>query len=79
MTTKLLANQLQSILADPVEGFTVELANESSLYEWRVYIEGPRETCYEGGVFQLSLNFPKDYPMNPPVLKFISDFWHPNV
>eukprot|EP00026_Physarum_polycephalum_P009290 Phypoly_transcript_09408.p1 GENE.Phypoly_transcript_09408~~Phypoly_transcript_09408.p1 ORF type:complete len:397 (+),score=135.30 Phypoly_transcript_09408:186-1376(+) len=79
MTTKLLANQLQSILADPVEGFTVELADESSLYEWRVYIEGPKETCYEGGVFQLSLSFPKDYPMNPPVLKFISDFWHPNV
>jgi len=79
MTTKLLANQLQGIIADPVEGFTVELADESSLFEWRVYIEGPKETCYEGGVFQLSLNFPKDYPMNPPVLKFISDFWHPNV
>jgi len=79
MTTKLLANQLQSILADPVEGFTVELADESSLFDWRVYIEGPRETCYEGGVFQLSLTFPRDYPMNPPVLKFMSDFWHPNV
>jgi len=79
MTTKLLANQYRSILADPVEGFTVALASESSLYDWIVYIEGPRETCYEGGVFQLSLSFPKDYPMNPPVLKFISDFWHPNV
>lgn len=79
MTTKLLANQLHSILQDPVEGFTVELADEASLFEWRVYIEGPKDTCYEGGVFQLSLNFPKDYPMSPPVLKFMSDFWHPNV
>jgi len=79
MTTKLLANQLRSILNDPVEGYTVELADESNLYEWKVYMEGPKETCYEGGVFQLSLSFPKDYPMYPPVLKFISDFWHPNV
>lgn len=79
MTTKLLANQYRSILADPVEGFTVELLDEASLYEWKVYIEGPKDTCYEGGVFQLQLSFPKDYPMSPPTLKFLSDFWHPNV
>jgi len=79
MTAKLLANQYRSILAEPVEGFTVELADDSSLYEWKVFIEGPKDTCYEGGVFQLQLSFPKDYPMAPPTLKFLSDFWHPNV
>lgn len=25
------------------------------------------------------MSFPDDYPYNPPKLKFISDFWHPNV
>eukprot|EP01133_Synstelium_polycarpum_P007742 gene7742-9072_t len=45
----------------------------------QVYLEGPRDTYYEGGVFQLLLHFPKDYPMSPPTLRFISDFWHPNV
>lgn len=79
MTTKLLANQYRSILADPVEGFTVELLDEASLYEWKVFLEGPKDTCYESGVFELRLSFPKDYPMSPPTLKFISDFWHPNV
>jgi ubiquitin-conjugating enzyme E2 R len=78
MTTKLLANQLRSILNDPVEGFTVE-ADEANFFEWKVWIEGPKDTCYEGGVFQLALKFPKDYPMAPPELKFVSDFWHPNV
>lgn len=79
MTTKLLGNQLRSILNEPVEGFTVELADESDMFEWRVWIEGPRDTAYQGGIFQLSLKFPKDYPMSPPELKFVSDFWHPNV
>jgi len=79
MTTKLLANQLRGIMNEPVEGFTVELVDDTSLYNWRVYIEGPKDTCYEGGVFQLSLSFPKDYPMSPPTLRFVSDFWHPNV
>jgi len=79
MTSKLLANQLRGILNEPVEGFTVELSNESNLFDWIVWIEGPKDTYYEGGVFQLSLHFPKDYPMSPPELKFVSDFWHPNV
>jgi len=79
MTTKLLANQLRSILNEPVEGFAVELPDEANLYIWRVWIEGPKDTCYYGGIFQLSLTFPKDYPMAPPELKFVSDFWHPNV
>lgn len=79
MTTKLLGNQLRSILNDPVEGFTVELADESDMFEWKVWIEGPKDTSYDGGIFQLSLKFPKDYPMSPPELRFVSEFWHPNV
>jgi ubiquitin-conjugating enzyme E2 R len=61
-----------------VEGIAVELKDDN-LYEWRVYIEGPKETMYEGGIFQLLMKFPNDYPMSPPVVTFVSDFWHPNV
>jgi len=79
MASKLLANTLKNILMDPAEGFTVELGDDSNLFEWKVYIEGPKDTFYEGGVFQLTMKFPDEYPMLPPELKFISDFWHPNV
>jgi ubiquitin-conjugating enzyme E2 R len=44
-----------------------------------VYLEGPPDTAYAGGVFQLELQFPSAYPMVPPTLRFVSDFWHPNV
>jgi len=77
--TKLLANTLKNILSDPVEGFAVELADGSNLFEWRVFIEGPKDTLYEGGVFQMEMKFPTDFPMSPPVLRFVSEFWHPNV
>ncbi|KAI3373436.1 hypothetical protein L3Q82_022045, partial [Scortum barcoo] len=33
----------------------------------------------EGGVFKAHLTFPKDYPLRPPKMKFITDIWHPNV
>jgi len=75
---KLLQNQFKKIQSEPVEGIAVELKDDN-LYEWRVYIEGPKETFYDGGIFQLSMKFPNDYPMSPPIVAFTSDFWHPNV
>jgi len=77
-SSKLLQNQFKKIQSEPVEGIAVELNNDN-LYEWKVYIEGPKETFYDGGIFQLLMKFPNDYPMLPPVVSFISDFWHPNV
>ena len=42
-------------------------------------IPGPSGTIWEGGKFTLQLNFSKDFPANPPELKFISPIFHPNV
>ena len=33
----------------------------------------------EGGFFKCALEFPKDFPMNPPTMTFRSKMWHPNV
>jgi ubiquitin-protein ligase len=32
----------------------------------------------EGGVFQLQLVFPKEYPQKPPAIRFLSKMFHPN-
>lgn len=77
-SAKLLQNQFKKIQQEPVEGIAVELTDDN-MYEWKVYIEGPKETFYEGGIFQLAMKFPADYPMSPPTVSFVSDFWHPNV
>jgi len=62
-----------------VGGFKVELADESDMFDWTVHIEGPPDSFYETGVFKCQMRFPQDYPNSPPSLRFISDFWHPNV
>ena len=33
----------------------------------------------EGGFFKAHLNFPTEYPLRPPKMKFISEIWHPNI
>jgi len=74
-----LAKELKDLMKNPVGGFKVELVDESNLFEWNVYIAGPPDTDYEGGIFKAQMSFPEDYPISPPKLKFCSEFWHPNV
>jgi len=77
--TRLLSNTLKKLQQEPVEGFTVQIEDDANLFDWKVYLEGPSDTLYEGGVFALTMKFPSDFPMSPPELTFVSEFWHPNV
>ena len=36
-------------------------------------------TPYEGGVFVVDIEIPRDYPFAPPKMKFVTRLWHPNV
>mmetsp|Transcript_697 Transcript_697/g.829 ORF Transcript_697/g.829 Transcript_697/m.829 type:complete len:196 (-) Transcript_697:866-1453(-) len=42
-------------------------------------IKGPEGTAYEGGVFQIDISIPKQYPFEPPKMKFDTKIWHPNI
>ena len=75
-------------------GASLGLVDDSDLFLWNVIIEGPLDTLYEvsdslslvtknmfikGGYFKTQLKFPRDYPNNPPEMRFISKMWHPNI
>ena len=40
---------------------------------------GPPDTPYEGGTFVLDIKLPKNYPMAPPKVSFVTKVWHPNI
>ena len=50
-----------------------------NLRYFAVAIEGPGDSPYEKGVFQLELFLPADYPMAPPKVRFLTKIYHPNV
>ncbi|KAL3317816.1 Ubiquitin-conjugating enzyme E2 R2 [Cichlidogyrus casuarinus] len=74
-----LQKELKSLIAQPVEGFSVKLVDESNLFVWDVAIFGPPQTIYEGGYFKARLFFPPEYPYLPPTMKFITRMFHPNI
>lgn len=66
-------------MASPPAGMSISLGPDSAIHHWRITITGPPNTSYAGGSFGLLLDLPTDYPFKPPVAKFITRIYHPNI
>ncbi|GFH15911.1 putative ubiquitin-conjugating enzyme e2 [Haematococcus lacustris] len=70
--------QLDELLQGPPPGVTAG-PDDDDLFQWTGIIQGPPGTPYEGGVFFLDIQFPDNYPFEPPRVKFTTPLYHPNV
>ncbi|KAG8181767.1 hypothetical protein JTE90_018074 [Oedothorax gibbosus] len=73
-----LRNELKSLHSDPPEGIQAVPLDEMC-FQWQASIQGPADSPYEGGTFFLYLQIPPGYPMKPPIVRFITKIFHPNV
>lgn len=76
---KRIAKELEECRQDSKSGVSLELVNESDLTHLTGYFKGPPGTPYEGGLFKVDINIPNEYPFKPPVMKFTSKIYHPNI
>ena len=42
-------------------------------------LQGPKDTPFEGGVFEVILKVPEQYPLVAPNVRFKTKIFHPNV
>jgi ubiquitin-protein ligase len=73
-----LLQELQKVRKSKEEG--IEAApNEDNLYQWEAVIYGPLNTIWEGATLRLQIEFDDEYPKQPPVVRFRSRMFHPNI
>ncbi|CAI9275226.1 unnamed protein product [Lactuca saligna] len=55
------------------------LPDEKNIRHLTAIIPGPVSSPYEGGMFHVDITLPDAYPFAPPVMKFTTKVWHPNI
>ncbi|XP_041849079.1 uncharacterized protein LOC121644894 [Melanotaenia boesemani] len=75
---KRILEELKSLHCDP-HPFIRVFPSESDFSFWRILMQGPPDTPYEKGVFELYCQFDHDYPVKPPIVRFVTYVYHCNV
>lgn len=63
---------------DKTSGVTAQMVGDD-VRHLKGKIKGPTGTPYEGGVFEIDITLPNQYPFVPPKMNFITKVWHPNI
>jgi len=75
---KRLTKELKDMQKDDIPNLSAGPIN-NDLFEWEAVIMGPIGTPYEGGIFNLSISIPSNYPFKPPIVIFKTKIYHPNI
>ena len=78
IASRRLFHEYKLLTSSPPDGITAGPVSEDDIFLWEALIQGPDGTPFEGGIFPAELKFPKDYPLNPPTMRFLGEVWHPN-
>jgi ubiquitin-conjugating enzyme (huntingtin interacting protein 2) len=74
-----IQKEIADIHNDPTCEIVVEPMHGDDMTHLKGSFRGPPDTPYTDGTYEIDIKIPPDYPFRPPVMKFITKIWHPNI
>ena len=62
---KRINKEKEEFLKNPIENIVINFG-QRDIFRWDCFITGPKNSPYEGHVYEVSVRFPSDYPFKPP-------------
>lgn len=78
-TVKRIKTELNKLIKKPIDGIVAGPKSDTNLYSWKASINGPPNTPFEDGIFNLDITFTDDYPFKAPHVTFTTKIYHPNI
>lgn len=79
MSARRILKEISDLRKDAPDNCSAGPRNETDVYTWDAMIVGPTDSPYAGGMFNMEIHFPSDYPFKPPKVVFKTKIYHPNV
>lgn len=88
MLLRRLGKEIKEVKADKLSGISLEPIGQAKtngdgalddMKHFMGVFVGPPDTPYAGGSYQVDIRIPDRYPFEPPVMRFETLIWHPNI
>jgi ubiquitin-protein ligase len=76
--TRRILKELRSLMNDPHPNFDI-YPNQNNVGFWQMVMEVDQGSHYSGGTWLLYIEFPPDYPLRAPEIRFVTPIRHSNV
>ena len=74
-----IRRELEDLLSRETTFVTAGPVDDENLFQWTATVAGPQDSPYAGGLFELVMVVPDDYPFRPPKVAFQTRIYHPNI
>ncbi|KAG8364803.1 hypothetical protein BUALT_Bualt18G0036700 [Buddleja alternifolia] len=70
---------IQKQMAELQKQSFVDGSVSGNIYHWHATLLGPPNNPFAGGKFILNIHFQPEHPLKPPMVRFQTNIFHPNI
>ena len=73
-----IIKEISRLTKETPPGFSIDVDTNNMRYI-KIALQGPEDSVYQGGIFNLEMYLGEEYPMVPPKVRFLTKIYHPNI